>query len=85
MREANDLGYECLLLADCTGATDHNNHLAALHMVKMQGGVFGSVSDSSSVLAALAATASMAEQASEVTLVQEPQNELEQETEKESV
>lgn len=36
MRDANDMGYECLLLSDCTGATDHNNHLAALDMVKKQ-------------------------------------------------
>ncbi len=50
MREANDRGYECLVLSDCTGATDHGNHLAALKMVKMQGGVFGSVADSSAVL-----------------------------------
>ncbi|WP_407267733.1 cysteine hydrolase family protein [Radiobacillus sp. PE A8.2] len=53
MREANDRGYECLILEDCTGATDDNNHLAALHMVKMQGGVFGSISNSESVLKAL--------------------------------
>ncbi|WP_373230366.1 cysteine hydrolase family protein [Cohnella sp.] len=46
MREANDRGYECLILEDCTGATDSDNHLAALNMVTMQGGVFGSVSDS---------------------------------------
>jgi nicotinamidase-related amidase len=37
MREANDRGYECLLLSDCTGATDHGNYLAALQMIKMQG------------------------------------------------
>ena len=53
MRHANDMGYECLLLEDCCGATDHDNHLAAIKMIKMQGGVFGAVSDSAALLAAL--------------------------------
>lgn len=53
MREANDRGYECLILEDCTGATDYNNHLAALKMVTMQGGVFGSVSNSHHVIEVL--------------------------------
>ncbi|GBF77841.1 cysteine hydrolase [Paenibacillus sp. 598K] len=53
MREANDRGYECLILEDCTGATDEGNHLAALKMVTMQGGVFGSVGHSDDLLAAL--------------------------------
>jgi biuret amidohydrolase len=55
MREANDRGYECLVLSDCTGATDLGNHLAALKMVTMQGGVFGAVSDSDAVLTAIRA------------------------------
>jgi biuret amidohydrolase len=53
MREANDRGYECLLLSDCTGATDYQNYLAALQMIKMQGGVFGAVSDSELFIAAI--------------------------------
>ncbi|MFO1272512.1 MAG: isochorismatase family cysteine hydrolase [Rubrivivax sp.] len=53
MREANDRGFECVILDDCTGATDHGNHLAALKMVTMQGGVFGAVSNSKAVIEAV--------------------------------
>lgn len=53
MREANDRGFECLLLEDCCGATKHENHLAAIDMIKMQGGVFGAVAKSAQLIEVL--------------------------------
>jgi nicotinamidase-related amidase len=55
MREANDRGFECLLLTDCTGATDVGNYEAALNMVLMQGGVFGAIAPSAALLEAIGA------------------------------
>lgn len=53
MRDANDRGYECLMVSDCTGATDYGNYLAALKMITMQGGVFGAVAESAALIDAI--------------------------------
>ena len=52
--EANDRGYRCIVPADCCASYFPDFHQVALHMIKAQGGIFGWVSDSSRVLAALA-------------------------------
>ena len=53
MTQANDLGYWCLVLKDCTGATDKDNYAGAIKSVKMQGGVFGWVSSSEKFVKAI--------------------------------
>lgn len=56
VREANDRGYDCLVLEDCTGSYFPEFQRAAIAMVKAQGGIFGWVSDSKRFLEALAAS-----------------------------
>ena len=55
VREANDRGFECVVLSDCVGSYFPEFQKAALAMVKAQGGIFGWVSDSKRALAALTA------------------------------
>jgi nicotinamidase-related amidase len=54
VREANDRGYECLVLADCVGSYFPDFQRAALAMISAQGGIFGWVAPSTAVLPALA-------------------------------
>ena len=54
VREANDRGYDCLVLEDCVGSYFPEFQAAALKMIKAQGGIFGWVSDSKRFLRALA-------------------------------
>ena len=55
VREANDRGYECVVLSDCVGSYFPEFQRVALEMIKAQGGIFGWVSDSTRALEALAA------------------------------
>lgn len=41
MREANDRGYDCLLVEDCCAASEERLHRAAVEMVRTEGGIFG--------------------------------------------
>jgi len=53
VREANDRGYECLVLEDCCASYFPQFHETGLAMIKAQGAIFGWVSDSKAALAAL--------------------------------
>jgi nicotinamidase-related amidase len=55
VREANDRGYRCIVLADCCASYFPEFHASGLAMIKAQGGIFGWVAQSVPVVAALAA------------------------------
>jgi len=55
VREANDRGYDCLVLEDCVGSYFPEFQAMGLKMIKAQGGIFGWVSNSDTVIEALAA------------------------------
>lgn len=60
VREANDRGYDALVLEDCVGSYFPEFQQAALAMIKAQGGIFGWVSDSTRFIAALGTPGVMA-------------------------
>lgn len=53
IREANDRGFECLMLEDCCAAFDEKDHQDSIRMVHQQGGIFGWTTPSANVLAVL--------------------------------
>ena len=53
VREADDRGYEALVLSDCVGSCFPEFQRAGLDMIAAQGGIFGWVTDSAHLLAAL--------------------------------
>jgi biuret amidohydrolase len=57
MREANDRGYDCLLLVDCTESYFPAFKAATVQMLHAQGGIIGWTADSPALLAALGALA----------------------------
>ena len=53
VREANDRGYDCLVVEDCAGSYFPEFHAMAIRMITAQGGIFGWVASSTQVIAAL--------------------------------
>jgi nicotinamidase-related amidase len=53
MRDANDRGYECLLLTDCTASLDESVYRAAIKSVQLSGGIFGATATSTELLSKL--------------------------------
>ncbi|CAM5200753.1 Cysteine hydrolase OS=Lysinibacillus sphaericus OX=1421 GN=rutB PE=3 SV=1 [Lysinibacillus sphaericus] len=53
IREANDRGFDCLLLEDCSAAFDPKDHEDSIHMINQQGGIFGWTAPSKNLLVAL--------------------------------
>jgi biuret amidohydrolase len=53
LREANDRGFQCLLIEDACASGDAYAHAAAVHMVTVEGGIFGAVATAAAVIAAL--------------------------------
>jgi nicotinamidase-related amidase len=53
MRDANDNNFDCVLVQDATAASEAELHIAAVEMVKTEGGIFGAVSSTEKILAAL--------------------------------
>lgn len=58
VREANDRGYECLVVSDCVGSYFPEFQRVGLDMIAAQGAIFGWVADSAAVIGTLASSTS---------------------------
>ena len=56
LREANDRRFQCLLIEDACASGDAYAHAAAVHMVTVEGGIFGAVATAEAVVAGLKRT-----------------------------
>jgi nicotinamidase-related amidase len=66
VREANDRGYDCLVVADCVASYFPEFQAAALKMISAQGGIFGWVGQSADVIAALEPSTGASQEAREL-------------------
>jgi nicotinamidase-related amidase len=57
LRDANDRGFECVLLEDCCGAGTHDHHERQLDIFRIMDGLYGSISTSGDLIEALKASA----------------------------
>jgi nicotinamidase-related amidase len=55
LRSANDLGYDCITLADCCGAVNDGLYEWSLESIRVENGVFGAVMDSPQLIDGLSA------------------------------
>lgn len=53
MREANDRGFDCVVLDDATAASEPPLHVSTIESVKMEGGIFGAVAKMDDVIHAV--------------------------------
>jgi len=53
MRDANDNGFDCVVIEDCTAASEPELHYGAIASIQAEGGIFGAVTKSSHILAAI--------------------------------
>ncbi len=67
VREANDRGYDCLVLEDCCGSYFPEFHSVGLQMIKAQGGIFGWVGKSAQLIEAIAEPAGRIGMSSAIT------------------